>query len=912
MIDCALDFFPFLSFLPPVCKNDDDLSKTFITLPDHNKIYYKTINNQIYLDCEPLFNVPQNATINFSQIDIILISNYVNMLALPYITEHKGFKGSIYATEPTFHFGRLYMLELVSYFERSSELKLSKLHIYQLATKSIQSKLPDKLKTLFKDFNLYSCYNRENVESCMNKVTCINFLENLNFYNNLTCHATSAGYCIGSCNWVIKSDYEKLVFISKSSILTAHPKPLDLANLKKPDIMILTELTKTPYNKPDTMITEFSKCVISTLKKGGNVLVPCPLSGVTLDLLECLHLSLSTGLKADFAGPPKIYFVCPEVKSSLAYANIFSEWLCTNKQIKVYLPEEPFPHSEMTERGSLHLLTCISQLNFRSPCVVLAGHSSLSRGPAASLLRAWRGDPSNTLIIVDPTFIPTLPSSHQNASKTLASSPNLLNLDFAILENTLLAPFAPLRLQVAYCPIDTGLVPAHVEKLLRECEPTRVICSPIVGEALRLKDGGDPEASKPLYHLDCLGYHNFKALVNGWGTINDDGVDEDSSEIIIHKTERSNGSLRKVEILSSSGGKSRKMENSRKVVDHIILKRDGLDKSTISYTLKSEETRSSKQPSSEKFRNGSTLGAPKNLKPSECSQKNATEEKKSISGDRLSVNESAKKGDSQKHPGSSNNRSNLKLQTTKDSSKRVTIESGLVDDNYSKEISQQKREDNSTTSLKSETKKFVSKRSSIDERINSPNFVDMKSAKMRRVGEEDVYLGPHFSGVLSVRNNRFGLTISSLESYDDEKDVERQLNHAHLNEAVNNHIRSIPNTISCNANENITADDSEKSTSCIEELLLPEHVATILIKKGFNVEHVIDEHKCDAILNDLDAEGEPNLLLNINHGLFHLALQTGKDGLLKSHLITNQSSLSIDEVMSVRRDIMNTIFECQK
>jgi len=48
-----------------------------------------------------------------SEVDVILLSNYRNMLALPYITECTGFKGVIYATEPTLHIGRYVTLSAV-------------------------------------------------------------------------------------------------------------------------------------------------------------------------------------------------------------------------------------------------------------------------------------------------------------------------------------------------------------------------------------------------------------------------------------------------------------------------------------------------------------------------------------------------------------------------------------------------------------------------------------------------------------------------------------------------------------------------------------------------------------------------------------------------------------------------------
>lgn len=48
----------------------------------------------------------QTELIDLSTVDVILISNYHCMMALPYITEHTGFTGTVYATEPTVQIGR--------------------------------------------------------------------------------------------------------------------------------------------------------------------------------------------------------------------------------------------------------------------------------------------------------------------------------------------------------------------------------------------------------------------------------------------------------------------------------------------------------------------------------------------------------------------------------------------------------------------------------------------------------------------------------------------------------------------------------------------------------------------------------------------------------------------------------------
>lgn len=73
----------------------------------------------------------------------------------------------------------------------------------------------------------------------------------------LTVSALSAGYCIGSCNWVIKSNHEKIVYLSNSSTLTTHPKPLDHVPLRNADVLIMNSLTQTPLVNPDAMLGEF-------------------------------------------------------------------------------------------------------------------------------------------------------------------------------------------------------------------------------------------------------------------------------------------------------------------------------------------------------------------------------------------------------------------------------------------------------------------------------------------------------------------------------------------------------------------------------------------------------------------------------------------------------------------------------
>ncbi len=42
----------------------------------------------------------------------------LSLLALPFVTENPSFRGSVFLTEPTLHFGRLMMEETIEYVER--------------------------------------------------------------------------------------------------------------------------------------------------------------------------------------------------------------------------------------------------------------------------------------------------------------------------------------------------------------------------------------------------------------------------------------------------------------------------------------------------------------------------------------------------------------------------------------------------------------------------------------------------------------------------------------------------------------------------------------------------------------------------------------------------------------------------
>uniref|UniRef100_A0A452VBQ8 Integrator complex subunit 9 n=1 Tax=Ursus maritimus TaxID=29073 RepID=A0A452VBQ8_URSMA len=447
MLDCGLDMTSTLNFLPlPLVQSPRLSNLPGWSLKDGNAFLDKELkecSGHVFVDSVPEFCLPETELIDLSTVDVILISNYHCMMALPYITEHTGFTGTVYATEPTVQIGRLLMEELVNFIERVPKAQSASLW----KNKDIQRLLPSPLKDAVEVSTWRRCYTMQEVNSALSKIQLVGYSQKIELFGAVQVTPLSSGYALGSSNWIIQSHYEKVSYVSGSSLLTTHPQPMDQASLKNSDVLILTGLTQIPTANPDGMVGEFCSNLALTVRNGGNVLVPCYPSGVIYDLLECLYQYI------DSAGLSNIpfYFISPVANSSLEFSQIFAEWLCHNKQTKVYLPEPPFPHAELIQTNKLKHYPSLHgdfSSDFRQPCVVFTGHPSLRFGDVVHFMELWGKSSLNTVIFTEP--------------------------DFSYLEA--LAPYQPLAMKCIYCPIDTRLNFIQVSKLLKEVQPLHVVC----------------------------------------------------------------------------------------------------------------------------------------------------------------------------------------------------------------------------------------------------------------------------------------------------------------------------------------------------------------------------------------------------------------------------------------------------
>jgi integrator complex subunit 9 len=210
MIDCSLNSNSFLS--QTNLKMDSKITKKRKRNDNEHDISIVNLSGMEYLHVEEIkIETPSFECFDLSTIDLILISNFNNILSLPYITERSNFKGKIIATEPTVKIGEKMMIEL------SKSLKLNE-NLKTFEFENLESFHYDYF------FKWNSIYSQEEIKNSISKIQTISFSEYVDIFGSFKISCCSSGYCIGSSNWIIETEYEKVVFCSSSSPTSRHPQ----------------------------------------------------------------------------------------------------------------------------------------------------------------------------------------------------------------------------------------------------------------------------------------------------------------------------------------------------------------------------------------------------------------------------------------------------------------------------------------------------------------------------------------------------------------------------------------------------------------------------------------------------------------------------------------------------------------
>ena len=106
MLDCAMDWRPCLKFLPVTQVFTAPLAQ--IKTWDHGNSFLYTTDNDILeneghlmINGAPEFEIPNFQHVEPADLHYIVISNFSQIFALPYLINERNFNGKIFATAPT-------------------------------------------------------------------------------------------------------------------------------------------------------------------------------------------------------------------------------------------------------------------------------------------------------------------------------------------------------------------------------------------------------------------------------------------------------------------------------------------------------------------------------------------------------------------------------------------------------------------------------------------------------------------------------------------------------------------------------------------------------------------------------------------------------------------------------------------
>ncbi|OVA07305.1 Beta-Casp domain [Macleaya cordata] len=510
LLDCPIDLSALTIFSPIPTGGSyqaadfhvSDISMEDSCISDSNepkrRKIEKTLQASDLIHAEPWYKTVTNLSLwDISFIDFVLISSPMGMLGLPFLTRNNKFSAKIYATEATARLGKLMMEDLVSmqmefkqyYGSQESDfpqwMRWDKLELLPVALRKIV--MGEDGADLASWQPLYSA---ENVKDCLQKVQTLKYAEETCCNGTFMIKAFSSGLEIGTSNWTISCPRRSIVCLSSSIFESAHAMNFDYRSLQGNDVILFSDLSllhgaiKDAYGNrslptsqaqpaydfsalregnnneeefikslvnADESLEEMDKLAficshaIDSIKAGGSVLVPFGRLGIVLQLLEQISLSLeSSNLKVP------IFIVSTVAEEMLAFTNVVPEWLCRQRQQKLYSGEALFGHVELIKSKNLHLFPAIHSPEFlmmwQEPCIVFCPHWSLRLGPVVHFLRRWSGD-HNSLLVLEQG----------------------VDADLALL------PFQPVAMKVFQCSFLSGIKVEKVQPLLKMLQPKLVL-----------------------------------------------------------------------------------------------------------------------------------------------------------------------------------------------------------------------------------------------------------------------------------------------------------------------------------------------------------------------------------------------------------------------------------------------------
>ncbi|KAJ2789891.1 hypothetical protein H4R21_006633, partial [Coemansia helicoidea] len=209
----------------------------------------------------------------------------------------------------------------------------------------------------------------------MEKVTAVRHNEIVSPVPFVQVYARSSGYCIGGANWTVECKGHRTAFVSTSALTTClHPQEWDGSVVAEAHVIVFSDAVDPAESDEgdggggahniqiSQRLNQLCSTAMATLKQRGRVLLVGEPYGVTQDILQLVaENAMAMGLPL-----PQFVVVSPIAERTLQYGNIMGEWLCAAKQALLYLPEYPFADKDLRQKGHLHYVRSLAELDTRT------------------------------------------------------------------------------------------------------------------------------------------------------------------------------------------------------------------------------------------------------------------------------------------------------------------------------------------------------------------------------------------------------------------------------------------------------------------------------------------------------------------------------------------------------------------
>ncbi|CAK8532604.1 unnamed protein product [Lathyrus sativus] len=302
-----------------------------------------------------------------STIDAVLLSHpdTLHLGALPYAMKQLGLSAPVYSTEPVYRMGLLTMYDQF------------------LSRKQVS------------EFDLFTL---DDIDSAFQSVTRLTYSQNHHLSGKgegIVIAPHVAGHLLGGTIWKITKDGEDVIYaVDFNHRKERHLNGTILGSFVRPAVLITdayNALNNQPYRRQKDK--EFGDVLKTTLRAGGNVLLPVDTAGRILELVLMLE-----SYWADENLNYPIYFLTYVASSTIDYVKSFLEWM-----------SDSIAKSFEQTRENIFLLKNITLLVNKTdldnapegPKVVLASMASLEAGFSHDIFVDWGNDVKNLVFFTE-------------------------------------------------------------------------------------------------------------------------------------------------------------------------------------------------------------------------------------------------------------------------------------------------------------------------------------------------------------------------------------------------------------------------------------------------------------------------------------------------------------------------------